>query len=61
MKELSAIEKLEAVKTTLEVFGYSIESLTVSEAFQLYSNIKSAINNSLRECGHRVNGEETFL
>jgi hypothetical protein len=61
MKDLSAIEELQAVQTTLEAFGYSIESLTVSEAFQLYGNIKSVINNSLRECGHRVNGEETFL
>ena len=61
MKKLSAIEELQAVQTTLEAFGYSFESLTVSEAFQLYDDIKSAINNSLRECGHRVNGEETFL
>ena len=61
MKNLSAIEKLEAVKATLEAFGYSFESLTVSEAFILEGEIVSVINNSLKECGHRVNGEETFL
>ena len=61
MKNLSAIERLQAVKATLEAFGYSFESLTVSEAFILEGEIVSVINNSLKECGHRVNGEETFL
>jgi hypothetical protein len=61
MKNLSAIEGLQAVKATLEAFGYSFESLTVSEAFILEGEIVSVINNSLKECGHRVNGEETFL
>lgn len=53
MEKLSAIERLEAVKTTLEAFGYSFESLTVSEAFQLEDKIVSAITDSLKECGYR--------
>jgi hypothetical protein len=59
MKNLSAIEKLEAVKATLEAFGYSFESLTVSEAFILEGEIVSVINNSLKECGVRINTGET--
>lgn len=44
LKELSGIEKLEAVKATLEVFGYSFAQLTVGEAFRLFH----IINNQLR-------------
>jgi hypothetical protein len=50
MRNLSAIERLLAVKATLEAFGYSFESITVSEAFQLEDKIVSAINESLKEC-----------
>ena len=53
MKNLSAIERLEAVKATLEAFGYDFNSITVSEAFQLEDKIVSAINDSLKECGYR--------
>jgi hypothetical protein len=59
MKNLSAIEGLQAVKATLEAFGYSFESLTVSEAFILEGEIVSVINNSLKECGVRINTGET--
>ncbi len=59
MKNLSAIERLQAVKATLEAFGYSFESLTVSEAFILEGEIVSVINNSLKECGVRINTGET--
>jgi len=52
MRNLSAIEKMIAVKTTLEAFGYSFESIIVSEAFQLGDKIVSAINESLKECGN---------
>jgi hypothetical protein len=57
-RQLSAIERLEAVKATLEAFGYSFESLTVSEAFMLEGNIVSAINDSLKECGVRISTGE---
>ena len=57
-RQLSTIERLEAVKATLEAFGYSFESLTVSEAFMLEGNIVSAINNSLKECGVRISTGE---
>jgi ribosome biogenesis protein Tsr3 len=49
MRNLSAVERLEAVKATLEAFGYSDNSITVSEAFQLGDKIVSAINESLKE------------
>ena len=52
MRNLSAVERLEAVEATLEAFGYSDNSITVSEAFQLGDKIVSAINESLKECGN---------
>jgi len=57
-RQLSAIERLEAVKATLEAFGYSFESLTVSEVVMLEGNIVSAINDSLKECGVRISTGE---
>ena len=49
MKELSGIEKLEFVKSTMETLGYSFEEMTVEEAFEMFRNIKSAVNNTLAE------------
>jgi hypothetical protein len=47
LKELSGIEKLEAVKTTLEVFGYSFAKLTVKEAFMLFHIIDDQLRGEL--------------
>ncbi len=49
MKELSGIEKLELVKSTMETLGYSFEEMTVEEAFEMFRNIKSAVSNTLAE------------
>jgi hypothetical protein len=49
MKELSGIEKLELVKSTMEALGYSFEEMTVEEAFEMFCNIKSAVSNTLAE------------
>ena len=57
-RQLSIVERLQAVKTTLEAFGYSSNSITVSEAFMLEGKIVSAINDSLKECGVRISTGE---
>jgi hypothetical protein len=57
-RQLGLVERLEAVKATLEAFGYSFESLTLSEAVMLEGEIVSAINNSLKECGVRISTGE---
>ncbi len=49
MKELSGIEKLEFVKSTMEILGYSFGEMTVEEAFEMFRNIKSAVSNTLAE------------
>jgi len=43
MKELSAIEKLMAVKTAMEAFGFDFEHVTVAQAFTMFGSIKQAI------------------
>jgi hypothetical protein len=43
MKELSAIEKLELVKATMEALGFDFSEITVSEAFELMYEIKKTI------------------
>lgn len=47
LKELNAIEKLEAVKACMEAFGYSFENVTIAEAFSMYRNIKTVIEPAL--------------
>jgi hypothetical protein len=42
-KELSAIEKMMAVKTAMEAFGFSFEHVTVAQAFTMFANIKNTI------------------
>jgi hypothetical protein len=42
-KELSAIEKLMAVKTAMEAFGFDFEQVTVGQAFTMFGSIKQAI------------------
>jgi len=39
MKELSAIEKLEAVKLIMETLGYDFSDMTVSESFFLFNTL----------------------
>jgi len=43
MKELSAIEKMMAVKTAMEAFGFDFEQVTVGQAFTMFGSIKQAI------------------
>jgi len=43
MKELSAIEKLEAVKAAMEAFGYDFDHMTVSETFDMFRKINDTI------------------
>jgi hypothetical protein len=52
MKKGSAKERIEAVKITLEAFGYNFNSITVTEAFILFDEIQGKINNSLKECSY---------
>jgi hypothetical protein len=42
-KELSAIEKMMAVKTAMEAFGFSFEHVTVGQAFTMFANIENTI------------------
>ena len=43
VKELNAIEKLEAVKLAMEAFGYSFEAMTVAEAFTMFRTLDNAM------------------
>jgi hypothetical protein len=47
MKELSAIEKLEAVKVTVEAFGYNFNGMTVEETFHLANILDEVIAGNL--------------
>jgi hypothetical protein len=42
-KELSAIEKMMAVKTAMEAFGFDFEQVTIGQAFTMFGSIKQAI------------------
>lgn len=42
-KELSAIEKMMAVKTAMEAFGFDFDQVTVGQAFTMFASIKQAI------------------
>jgi len=42
-KELSAIEKMMAVKTAMEAFGFDFDQVTVGQAFTMFANIKTTI------------------
>jgi hypothetical protein len=42
-RELSGIEKLEAVKKAMEAFGFDFSEMTVGEAFAMYRKIQMAI------------------
>lgn len=48
MKELSAIEKLEAVKAAMEAFGYDFDHMTVSKAFDMFRKINDTIQNTIK-------------
>ena len=48
-KELSAIEKMMAVKTAMEAFGFDYEPVTVGQAFTLFGSIKQAIESTTTE------------
>jgi hypothetical protein len=47
MNELSAVEKLEAVKAAMEAFGYDFNYMTVSEAFDMFRKINDAIKDEI--------------
>ena len=49
LKELSAIEKLEAVKAAMEAFGYDFDHMTVSEAFDMFRKINETIQNTTKQ------------
>ena len=46
-KELSAIEKMMAVKTAMEAFGFDFDQVTVGQAFTMFGSIKQAIEQNL--------------
>jgi hypothetical protein len=48
MKELSAIEKLEAVKLIMETLGYEFDNMTVNEAFSMFRAIDREIQAEMR-------------
>ncbi len=48
MKELSAIEKLEAVKLIMETLGYEFDNMTVDEAFNMFTSINREIQAEMR-------------
>lgn len=45
-REFSGIEKLEAVKTAMEAFGYDFSTMTVGEAFAMFRKIHAALEHS---------------
>jgi hypothetical protein len=49
MNELSAIKKLEAVKSAMEAFGYDFDHMTVSEAFDMFRKINDTIKNTTKQ------------
>jgi hypothetical protein len=48
MKELSGIEKLEAVKLIMETLGYEFDNMTVNEAFSMFRAIDREIQAEMR-------------
>ena len=48
MKELSAIEKLEAVKLIMETMGYGLWVMSVDEAFSMFNAIDREIQAEIR-------------
>ena len=46
-KELSAIEKMIAVKTAMEAFGFSFEHVTVAQAFTMFADIENTIQQTI--------------
>jgi hypothetical protein len=48
MKELSAIEKLEAVKLIMETLGYEFDGMSVDEAFSMFNAIDREIQAEIR-------------
>ena len=48
MKELSGIEKLEAVKLIMETLGYEFDGMTVSEAFSMFKAVNREIQAEMR-------------
>ena len=48
-RELSGIEKLEAVKKAMEAFGFDFSTMTVGEAFAMYRKIQMAIEVASRD------------
>jgi hypothetical protein len=49
LKELSAIEKLQAVKAAMEAFGYDFDHMTVSEAFDMFRKINDTIKDTTKQ------------
>ena len=49
MKELSAIEKMELAKATMEALGFDFSEMTVGEAFEMYRAIRVAVSDKLAE------------
>jgi hypothetical protein len=48
MKELSAMDKMMAVKLIMETLGYEFEEMTVSEAFNMFRSINEEIQAEMR-------------
>jgi hypothetical protein len=48
-RELSGIEKLEAVKTAMEAFGFDFSTMTVGEAFAMFRKIQTTIEVASRD------------
>ena len=48
-REFTAMEKLIAVKTALVAFGIDVSSMTLSEAFDMWSRINTTIEIASRD------------
>ena len=48
MKELSAMDKMMAVKLIMETLGYEVDKMTVSEAFSMFEVINKEIQAEMR-------------
>ncbi len=48
MKDLSGIEKLEAVKLIMETLGYEFDNMTVNETFSMFRAIDREIQAEMR-------------
>ena len=49
MREVSAIEKMELAKATMEALGFDFSEMTVGEAFEMYRAIRVAVSDKLAE------------